>query len=189
MQDSDYDPGEDPDASADENPPPSKTRKNSPKTKSKVRQDPTKTSKDPRLSTQKWVRCPHPELTDDELHRLSVVFNRDAILNLKRCKTFNTNKYPIRKYYCFAHRVCRGYKKLWQRDHDVKHLNRENTARAVIGQVYEHIKPWSDKPHFGNIHSGMVSLLPILVEVFKIPSDEYVKGSDEWFQIVKATDR
>ena len=94
------------------------------------------------------------------------------------------------KYYAFAHRVCRAYRQLWSKQkRDPAHLNRENLARSAVASVFGQVRPWTDKPHHGNTHMAMLTLLPAIETVFDIPSYDHNPGTKQWLKKMVTTNR
>ena len=140
-----------------------------------------------RTASEQWLRCPDATLSKKEL---SVLTKAIGGPEFKGLKSF-INDYPITKYYCWAERVARGYKAKWElhNDRSNQHVNRDNITRAAVAAVYEQIRPYSDKPHFGNTHKGKTAILPVLEKVFNMPLDQYTRGTENWFKAVVSSNR
>ena len=131
-----------------------------------------------------WLKCRDPELSTDQLNKLT-----PALKAIEDSKYFQP-RFSRAKYYAFAHRVCRAYVAKWVRqDSDCMHINRENLARSAVASVYGQVRPWSDKPHYGNTHMAMLTLLPAIEAVLGIPSYAFKPGSKEWFKKITALNR
>ena len=146
---------------------------------------PRKRPRQPVYYDAKWSRCVDAELSSTQIGRLPKAME----IHLPDAEYFD-KQYPTGKYYCFAERVLRAYVFLWGRARsDPHHYNRENVARQAVQRVYAQINPWSVKPHHGNAHKGMRTMVPIIEHVLELPSPENPIGSDEWIAQIIAGKR
>ena len=142
----------------------------------KKKASPRKRPRQPVYYDAKWSRCADAELTAEQIGRLPKAMET----HLPDAEYFD-EAYPTGKYYCFAERVVRAYVFLWGKSKsDPQHYNRENVARLAVQRVYAQIRPWSDKPHHGNAHKGMRTMLPVIEHVLELPCCQHTTGSDEW---------
>ena len=131
-----------------------------------------------------WIKCRDPPLESAELLKL-----KPALKRLEGSQYWQP-RFSRAKYYAFAHRVCRAYRLLWlKQKRDPAHLNRENLARSAVASVFGQVRPWTDKPHHGNTHMAMLTLLPAIEMVFDIPSYDHNPGTKQWLKKMVTTNR
>ena len=135
--------------------------------------------------TAKWLKCRDKPLSEQQLAALP-----DAVKQyVPKSKHYN-KEYGLAKYYCFAERVTRAYvmTSIRQKDEPL-HLHREGVLRSAVSQVYDQIRPWNDKPHHGNVHMGMLTMLPVVEHVLELPCGDFTPGSKAWVKKLVETDR
>ena len=131
-----------------------------------------------------WIKCRDPPLESAELLKL-----KPALKRLEGSQYWQP-RFSRAKYYAFAHRVCRAYRQVWlKQKSDPAHLNRENLARSAVASVFGQVRPWTDKPHHGNTHMAMLTLLPAIEMVFDIPSYDHNPGTKQWLKKMVTTNR
>ena len=135
-------------------------------------------------SDSAWIKCRDPPLESAELLKL-----KPALKRLEGSQYWQP-RFSRAKYYAFAHRVCRAYRQVWlKQKSDPAHLNRENLARSAVASVFGQVRPWTDKPHHGNTHMAMLTLLPAIEMVFDIPSYDHNPGTKQWLKKMVTTNR
>ena len=139
---------------------------------------------EPKKADAVWLKCRNPQLTAAQLDKLT------PALKALEGSDFFQPRFPRAKYYAFAHRVCRAYVAEWTRqESDPIHINRVNMARSAVASVLGKVRPWTDKPHHGNAHQGMLALLPAIEGVLDIPSYAFRPGSKRWLTKITTLNR
>ena len=117
----------------------------------------------------RWLRCRAPALDSKELEALTDALEGVGCDDFSECV-----------YYIFAMRVAQEYK---LRQRSACHFNKTNILGAAVSQVFVQVRPKNVLPHDGQLQDAVDTLLPVLEQVFNMPSIEGDKNADrKWVQ-------